>query len=127
MKLIDVAVAYIAAAELEGQELPYGLAAALCVLKKELQEAAMFYLREEAKLMARYGAQDEKGGIQGANGRFVLKDPAMLKEYEKERTELAQTPAPVRVECRRVAPPERIRPGHLLALEPFLQFEEGNG
>lgn len=128
MKLINAVEAHMAAEELSGQTLPYPLALALVKVKRATADEAAFFLEEEQKLVAQYADLDEDGRlrmIQG--GRFVMKDPAKLGEYEAARRKLAETDIGTTKDKIQVAPPEAITPAQIEALEPYLEFVEGAG
>lgn len=125
MKLFDAVMAYTAADEMSRQELPYGLALALCMVKKQTADQAGFFLEKEAELVQRYAQTDERGNIRlTENGGFVPQSQEGLEEYRRLHRELEETEIPMEPKRIRAKAPERIRPYHLMALEPFIEFEE---
>lgn len=125
MKLFDAVLAYTAADEMSRQETPYGLALALCMVKKETAEQARFFVEKEAELVRKYAQTDEAGNVRLLeNGLFRPKGPEALEEYRRLRQELGETEVPVKPRKMKVKPPEHIRPCHLMALEPFIEFTE---
>lgn len=125
MKLADIISAYAAAEGLMAERLAYGTAAALVQLRAELKPLAEFYLQEERRLMLQYADQDETGHVvyTGPN-TFAFANPKDAPEYAEKRRELAETEMDVRFDKRHCPAPERIRPQAILALAPFLEFEE---
>jgi len=124
MKLNDIVAAYMAAQGLMEEKLAYGTAAALVRLQAELRPLAEYYLAEERKLMLEFALTDETGHVvySGPN-RFVFDDPKKAPEYATRRRELAETDVDVAYQRLRCPAPEEIRPGAILALDPFLEFE----
>ena len=125
MELIEIVTAYIAADEMSGQTLPYGLALALVAVKRLTRDETTFFLQKEQELVKRYAALDENGNVKmTANGTFQFRDPALAHEYERARLELGNADTPLEPVPLRVKAPPEIKAAFIEALEGFIEFYE---
>ena len=123
MKLIDVVMAHIAADEMSSSNWPYDLALAVVKVKKATADEAAFYITRERDLIMQYAALSEKGNLElTERGTFLFKDSSRAEEYERLRSELADTEAGDRPPAIRVKPPVEIKPAWVAALEGFIEF-----
>ena len=128
MKLIDIAMANIAAGEMAEQPWPYDLALALVKIKKATADEAAFYISKERDIALEYAEFDGGGNmVMTSRGAFKLRDPSKAGEYERLRSELARTETPAPIAAIRVRPPAEIRPAWISALEGFIDFSGGDG
>ncbi|WP_299965873.1 hypothetical protein [uncultured Oscillibacter sp.] len=124
--LIRCVTAYAAVCGLMEQEWDYESAYALTQLRRALQGPVDFFLREEGKLVDRYGKKDRKGNVcLTERGGFLFWDPAQAGEYQEKRMELGGVETQAEWTPQTLPRPERIRPAQLEALEGFISFEGG--
>ena len=123
MKLIEAVLAYIAAEEMSGQELPYDLALALVKVKAQTREDFEFHQKCERDLIMKYAAADDNGNIKMASAvAFEFADASLSGEYESKRLELINMYVDDPPKRFGVKAPESIKPGHLEALSLFIAF-----
>lgn len=123
MKLQDCTRAYGALLELMDQPADYRTAYALVCLKEKLQLQAAFYAREEMKLVEACAAKDEAGQVAWTGpGKFRFASGEAARDYSRRLEELGE----IQVEPigpYKIPKPEKISPGQLEALLPFLEVE----
>ena len=125
MKLIQWVNAYTAVQSMMDREMDYQSAHALLVLKGRLQPHAVFFVREERKLVEEFAARDDKGEIIWSGpGRFVFREQERSGEYERRRNELGAVQVQEEYPPLRMPTPKSIKPIHLEALEGFVLFGE---
>lgn len=125
MTLQDQLMAYTAAMELEREQLPFDLALALAMLKRDLEPQARFFLDRERELALEFGQTDEQGRLVTVGNRLKFRKGTDEAEYERRHQQLCDTPAPEPQRRYGASQPERMRPCHLAALLPFLTFRTG--
>lgn len=125
MKLMEVVNAYLAAEEMSREKWPYAVSLAVVKVKRALKDEFDFFVEQERELIARYAAQDDRGNIRlTPEGRFVFRDPADGADYERQRRELGETEITPTHKMVRVQAPAEIKPGHIEALDGFIEFTE---
>lgn len=127
MILIETVNAYVAILALMNKETDYKTAHALLMLKQRLSPHVEFFSAEEKKLVERFGQKDGEGNVILSGNRLVFAKDADPKEYEQKRLELSGVEVPWIFAKVKIAPPSEIRPIHIEALLPFIEFEEVDG
>lgn len=123
VSMIELVRANLAVKEMERQELPYELAAALVKLKRATQKDFEAFLELEKKLVRKYAVLDETGNAALENGHFKFRDLSEAPAYLEERRELEETAVEAAIPRKAVIPPENISPQALEALSVFLNFK----
>ena len=123
VSMIELVRANLAVKEMERQEMPYELAAALVKLKRATQKDFEAFLELEKKLVRKYAVLDETGNAALENGHFKFRDLSEAPAYLEERRELEETAVEAAISRKAVIPPENISPQALEALSVFLNFK----
>ena len=108
VSMIELVRANLAVKEMERQELPYELAAALVKLKRATQKDFEAFLELEKKLVRKYAVLDETGNAALENGHFKFRDLSEAPAYLEERRELEETAVEAAISRKAVNPPENI-------------------
>lgn len=126
MKLIECVNAYVAAEILMKRDMDFKSAYALAKLKRRLAPHAVFYSREEMKLVREYAKKDERGEpVFVKEGEFAFEDSENAAKYREKLGELASMEIDETIEPVTVRAPERITPEVIYGLEGLVRFEEG--
>ena len=100
VSMIELVRANLAVKEMERQELPYELAAALVKLKRATQKDFEAFLELEKKLVRKYAVLDETGNAALENGHFKFRDlseaPHTWRSGESWKRPLWRQPFPER-------------------------------
>lgn len=126
MILIQCVTAYRAVTQQMEVECSYQTAYALLMLKKALQPHIDFFTQQEAALVDKYGAKNERGRVDIKNGTFQLAEGVSHETYEAARIELCGVEVDMEWTPRKVKAPSAIKPVNLEALSDFLEFEGGD-
>lgn len=123
MKLIDCINAYMAVLELSLLEWDFKTAHTFAMLKRTLAPHAQFYATEEKSLISDFAKKDENGNIVFTNkGSFLFDSLNDAPRYSEKRHELGDVEVTLHWEKVSLPRPERIKPVHIEALEPFVAF-----
>lgn len=125
MELINAAKRYLILEDMAKQTLPYDLALAVHLIRKDLAPHMEFLAREEGALMEEYAKKGEDGRpVLTERGSFLFADPGRGEEFRRRRDALYRTPVLEDYVPRRSAPPREIRPAELEALEGLVEWRE---
>lgn len=125
MDLISAAKRYLVLEDLAKKELPYDLALAVFLIRKDLAPHMEFLTREEGALLEEYAKKGEDGRpILTERGSFLFADPERGAEFRGRRDQLYQTEVLQDYKPRKATPPHSISPAELEALDGLIDWRD---